>query len=355
MNADKQKLFRKKLLAWHLKNRRKLPWRFSRNPYRIWLREVILQQTRLEQGAPYFHRFLKRFPDVRQLAQAELDEVLHLWQGLGYYSRARNLHAAARQIVDQLGGRFPKTYQEWMGLKGIGRYTAAAIVSFAFGQPYAVVDGNVCRVLARAFGIRDVPQSAKGKKTFEQLAQALIDPQRPADFNQAMMDLGATVCTPRKPLCSSCFWRHECYAHQHQAVEQFPVRKEAVSPRVRHFAYVLFEMNAHTFITRRGQNDIYSHLYEFPLLEMNRVPDEALVQQRLIAEGWIKAPASPMRLSQPVVHKLTHQWLYVTFVHVGICRHQVHAPSGWRRVAWAELNQFAFPQVIRKYLQKQLS
>ena len=212
------------LIHWYSENKRQLPWRETTDPYRIWISEIILQQTRVVQGLEYFNRFMERFPDVKALAEANEDEVMKYWQGLGYYSRARNLHAAAREIMARFGGKFPETYKEVLSLKGIGEYTAAAICSFAWRQPYAVVDGNVYRVLGRVFGVDTPIDSTAGKKEFAELAQAMLDPERPDLYNQAIMDFGAVQCTPKAPDCMYCPLRERCVAYVSGKVDELPVK-----------------------------------------------------------------------------------------------------------------------------------
>ena len=279
------------ILAWYDSCGRDLPWRRTRDPYAIWLSEIILQQTRIAQGQAYWERFLAAFPDVQALAAASEDEVLRLWQGLGYYSRARNLHQAARQIA--AAGRFPDTLAGIRALKGVGDYTAAAIGSIAFGLPAAVVDGNVYRVLARHFGIVTPVGSTAAKKEFTALAQSLLPPDRPGDFNQGMMDFGALQCTPASPACLLCPLAGSCAALATGAVDRLPVREKGPAVQQRRFDYVYVRFRGRTAIRRRGPGDIWQGLYE-PL-----VNDQRLIQARLIKKG--------------VRHQLTHRTLLVDF------------------------------------------
>ena len=236
------KSFAALLLKWHKdENRREMPWKGEKNPYYIWLSEIILQQTRVEQGLPYFLRFKQKYPTVKQLAKAKEDEVMKLWQGLGYYSRARNLHETAKNIQQNFKGIFPGTFDELKKLKGVGDYTAAAIASFAFGEKKAVVDGNVIRVLARVFGIETAFDTTKGKKKFAQLAQELIDENNPAVYNQAIMDFGGVVCSPKNPKCEDCPFHKICIAKNHALIEQLPYREKRTKIKNRYFNYLLIK------------------------------------------------------------------------------------------------------------------
>lgn len=344
-------LFRRGLLRWYPQNRRSLPWAERSDPYAIWIREVVLQQTRLEQGLPYLRKLLQRFPDVKSLAAASTDEVLHLWQGLGYYSRARNLHAAARQVMDIYSGKLPATYEEWSKLSGVGAYTAAAIMAFAFNRPYAAVDGNVCRVLARAFGIADDIKSVSGKRRFQALADSVLDRRQPAAFNQAMMDFGSTVCKPRQPDCPTCFFRRHCYAVNHRAVHQLPRQQRATAVRNRYFAYCIFYLKRQqTYVVKRRRHDIYRGLYEFPLLEFRRPWTMPALRRRLQRLGWIRELADLKHVSKPQVHRLSHQTLHVVFLH--LAAHHRRPSADWLKVPRRRLDSYAFPQIIRRYLPK---
>ena len=253
------------LLRWYEQHGRSLPWRADSNPYAIWLSEIILQQTRIEQGLPYWERFMQRFPSVEALAAATEDDVLRLWQGLGYYSRARNLHAAARQVVAE--GGFPQTYAGLRSLKGVGDYTAAAIGSFAFNLPVAAVDGNAYRVLARHFGIDAPIDTTQGKRLFTELAQSLLPPDRAADFNQAMMDFGATCCTPNSPQCASCPLLDTCEAWHSKRISELPVKLRKVIVKNRHLSYIYIRCKGEIAVRRRPSGDIWQGLWEVPLVE----------------------------------------------------------------------------------------
>ena len=315
------------LLSWYEANGRDLPWRRTRDPYAIWLSEIILQQTRIAQGQAYWERFLSAFPDVGSLASADEDEVLRLWQGLGYYSRARNLHAAARQIAS--AGRFPDTLEGIRALKGVGDYTAAAIGSFAFGIPAAVVDGNVYRVLARHFGIATPVGSAAAKKEFTSLAQSLLPPDRPGDFNQAMMDFGATQCTPASPACLLCPFADSCAALASGQVDRLPVRQKGAAVQERRFNYVYLRFQGRTAIRRRGTGDIWAGLYE-PL-----VVDQQLNEAILLRSG--------------VRHQLTHRTLVVDF-YLWEPVEEPALPEGYRWVEETVLDRYAKPRLFELLL-----
>lgn len=258
------------LIRWYEENKRDLPWRRTSDPYLIWISEIILQQTRVVQGLEYFNRFTERFPDVAALARADEDEVMKYWQGLGYYSRARNLHAAARQIMNDFSGVFPRTREEVLSLKGIGDYTAAAICSFAYRLPYATVDGNVFRVLARLFDI-DLPiDGGEGKKYFTALAQSLLDERRPDLFNQAMMEFGALQCVPKSPDCEHCPLNGKCLGLAARQVERLPVKSGKTVVKPRYFNYLYIHGQGMTLLFKRTGNDIWRNLYEFPLIETER-------------------------------------------------------------------------------------
>jgi A/G-specific adenine glycosylase len=253
---------------WYRLNARDLPWRSTKNPYFIWLSEVILQQTRVDQGMNYYLKFIENYPVLNQLADADEASVLKLWQGLGYYSRARNLHKTAQQVRDEYGGEFPKTYPEIIQLKGIGPYTAAAISSFAFDLPHAVVDGNVYRVLSRYFGIDEPIDSTQGKKTFQNLADSLIPESDPALFNQAIMEFGAIQCTPNNPDCSSCVLNQSCAsAFNADLIKKLPVKKGKTKVRKRYFHYLHIEKEGEIALDQRTNKDVWEKLYEFPMIE----------------------------------------------------------------------------------------
>ncbi|MCL2435765.1 MAG: A/G-specific adenine glycosylase [Lentimicrobiaceae bacterium] len=299
----------KTLLNWFEENQRHLPWRGETDPYKIWVSEIILQQTRVNQGWAYYLRFIERFPNVKSLAEAPLQEVLRVWQGLGYYSRARNMHTAAQQIMQNHQGVFPHNYLDIRKLKGIGDYTAAAIGSIAFRLPYAAVDGNVLRVITRIFGIYDDISQPKTVRAITQLCQNLIDKENPGDFNQALMELGAIQCTPKKPNCEICPFTTQCIAFAKEHVNLLPVKFLILKVKKRYFHYLIFTKNDKTIIEQRTANDIWKNLYQFPLIE-TQTACEKITEEMLLDAGFGKI--HPVFLKE-VKHKLTHQHLTVRF------------------------------------------
>ena len=321
--------FTETILHWYAENGRDLPWRRTRDPYAVWLSEIILQQTRVAQGWSYWERFMAHFPTVEALASAPEDEVLRLWQGLGYYSRARNLHAAARQIV-ALGG-FPGTLEGIRALKGVGDYTAAAIGSIAFGLPAAVVDGNVYRVLARYFGLATPVGTTAAKKEFTELAQRLLPADEPAAFNQGMMDFGATCCTPVNPACMTCPLQPSCQAFATGRVELLPVKKTSAKPVERHLTYVYVRVDGATAIRRRGPGDIWQGLWEPWLTE--EVPDGA------------------RQVVRDFKHQLTHRTLLTDF-YLWEPPVRPPLPEGYVWIEEAELDRYAKPRLVELLLEK---
>jgi len=323
------------LLRWFALNGRELPWREVHDPYAIWVSEVILQQTRIEQGTGYWVRFMQRFPTVHDLAAASQDQVMLAWQGLGYYSRARHLHAAAQQIVAM--GQFPHTSVQWRQLSGVGEYTAAAVASLAFGEPVAAVDGNVYRVLARHHGIDTPINTTGGKRLFQQLAQELLPVDAPAAFNQAMMDLGATVCTPRSPRCDQCPVAATCVAREQGRVGQLPVKTQAVQVRTRRFAYVHVRHDGQVMMRRRPPGDIWQGLWEPLLVEDGHPMPQWLHPLQLVASG--------------VRHVLTHRVLLVDFY---LAQPQQRPPvlsDGYVWVDESDLPQHAVPRLVERLMQ----
>lgn len=309
-------VFAKTLIAWYLDNKRDLPWRSSNDPYHVWLSEIILQQTRVEQGTPYYLKFVNAFPKVQDLAEASQEQILKLWQGLGYYSRARNLHAAAGMICEEMDGRFPDTYDQLLTLKGVGDYTASAVASICFNQPVAVVDGNVYRVLSRIFGIDTPVNSTEGKKQFKALAQDLLDPQQPSDFNQGLMEFGALQCKPQNPLCHTCPFSGSCAAFNENRIGELPVKLKKQKVKKRHFNYLVFRgQKNQTSLQQRTGKGIWQGLYEFPLVETSRETDlENLVKEDDF-RSYVPAKFPNVFLynEDPIVHKLSHQHIYTKF------------------------------------------
>ena len=337
------------LLSWFAREGRDLPWRRTRDPYRIWLSEVILQQTRVAQGLEYYLRFTERFPDIAALAAAPEDEVLKLWQGLGYYSRARNLHAAARQVMSRFGGVFPATYGEVRALPGVGDYTAAAVCSIVYDAPCAVLDGNVYRVLARLFDIGIPIDTTAGKRTFAELAQLQLDTSRPGLYNQAIMDFGALQCTPAQPRCGDCPLAGRCLALAAGTVGVRPVKQGRAKVRDRWFNYLHVTCGDRTLLRRRGEGDIWQGLYEFPMIETDRAADfselTASEEFRTVLGGveWrlLRSVAMPK-------HQLSHQTLHAVFHRI-----EISFPVDFPSVPTATLGDYAVPRLIDRYLDRQ--
>lgn len=342
--------FSDQLLNWYDKNRRDLPWRQTRDPYKIWLSEIILQQTRVEQGMPYYYRFLEAFPTLKKLASATEDEVLMLWQGLGYYSRGRNLLTAARQMVTQFKG-FPSTYEEILSLKGIGTYTAAAVASIAFDLPYAVVDGNVYRFLSRFYGIETPIDGTEGKKMFLEIADSLLDKKNPGHFNQAMMEMGALVCKP-KPECHRCIFAHDCFAFKNNTISQLPVKSKKASVKARYFYYLIIHYKDKVFIRQREKGDIWQGLFEFPLVECDKPSAlKKLIQTKKWQKIFEKQAYVIIKNSEVIKHPLTHQTLNTVFIHVKIDNvYSEFLKTFCKRIAVNQLSDFAMPRLLNRYI-----
>ena len=337
------------LVQWYLQNQRDLPWRHSTNPYTIWLSEIMLQQTRVAQGLPYFLRFTEAFPTVLDLAKADEETVLKLWQGLGYYSRARNLHQTAKHIAFELQGEFPKTYTELLKLKGVGEYTAAAIASFSYNENVPVVDGNVYRVLSRYFGVETDIASAGAKKEFTQLAAALLPKGKANLFNQAIMEFGALQCVPKNPDCSHCIFNDSCAALQKKKVAQLPVKSKKAKVTSRFFHYLVFEdETGNTLIHKRTQKGIWHKLYEFPLLEMEGVEPDALVVKAIQQQRLLPNTIQEIQLcnAETILHKLSHQHLHIKFWKITVAG---KIPNG---MDWPSVKKMPFPIVIYNFIEK---
>ena len=335
--------FTSAILRWFEGHGRELPWRGIGDPYAIWLSEVILQQTRVSQGWDYWERFIHRWPSVERLAQADEDEVMREWQGLGYYSRARNLHHAARQVVEM--GGFPRTFEGLRQLKGVGDYTAAAIASFAFGQPVAVVDGNVYRVLARHFGIDTPINSTEGKKEFALLAQQLLPGKRAADFNQAMMDFGAGMCTPKAPGCRECPLQDTCRAWNENKVEVLPVKQRKHKVKERKMTFIYVACKGETAIRRRGDGDIWQGLWEPWLVEGDGV-STTLAECR----GNEKAGGRLTLLAKEVKHVLTHRIIKADLYYYEV-EEKPEMPEGYLWIPEMQIDRYAVPRLVEFFLQ----
>ena len=341
------------LLNWYSKHKRELPWRETREPYKIWLSEIILQQTRVDQGLEYYNRFLQTFPDVFKLADAELEEVLLLWQGLGYYSRARNLHKAAKQILIDFNGKFPDNYTDLKKLKGVGDYTAAAVASFAFLEAIPVVDGNVFRVLSRLFANETAIDTLKGKKAFTDLAMKIMNTKEPDTHNQAMMELGALVCLPRSPKCLDCPLQDFCEANKLGIQEKLPVKQGKTKQRNRYFTFYILSYKEQIIIEQRTKKDIWQGLYQFPLIESKTpLSNEELFQK---FTGLLKLPeevnCNILHVSDSIKHILSHQVIYAKFVHLESST-PLNASNGQIVINKENSIDYAFPRLITRYLEE---
>lgn len=334
------------LIYWYLQNERDLPWRKTKNPYLIWLSEIMLQQTRVAQGLSYFMKFKETFPTVFDLAKADEQTVLKMWQGLGYYSRARNLHFTAKYISEELNGEFPSTYNEIKKLKGIGDYTASAISSICFNEAAAVVDGNVYRVLSRYFGIKTAINSSAGIKEFKSLAQTLIDETQPGTFNQAIMDFGALHCKPQNPLCETCPFVNSCVAFEQNLTKELPVKEKKLKVRNRYFNYLVIITNdKKTILSERKNKGIWQGLYQFPLIESSENIDEkAIVLSEKFQNLFLSETTISLFNDQEIVHKLSHQHLYTKFwiVKVASLKEAI--------IKWKEVKKFPVPVLIANFL-----
>ena len=346
---SKNSQFSNTLIMWYLKNKRDLPWRNSRDAYSVWLSEIIMQQTRILQGTSYYLKFIKEFNTVYELASADEEKVLKLWQGLGYYSRARNLHHTAKTIVEKFNGRFPDNYNALISLKGIGDYTASAIASISYNKVNAVVDGNVFRLLSRYFGIETPINSGKGIKEFKTLAELLIDPDRPGDHNQALMEFGALICTPQKPDCLNCVLNDSCYALQNNQVRELPVKLKKLKIKHRYLNYIIPNIqNNHTIIRQRRNSDIWKHLYEFPLYETASIDENmGLIHDYIKNSLNITEEYTLTKFNtKPIIHQLTHQKLYANFWVVDTEQVVKNA------VKWSDLHAFALPVLLQNFVDK---
>ncbi len=338
--------FHRQLLAWYDTNQRILPWRETDNAYYIWISEIILQQTRVAQGYDYYLRFIDRFPDVKTLAKAPEDEVLLMWQGLGYYSRARNLHKAAQQIMERHDGVFPQAYDDVRALQGIGDYTAAAICSFAYNQAYAVLDGNVYRVLARLFDEETPMDTPAGKRLFHTLADDILNHEEPAHHNNAIMEFGALYCVPTNPDCTNCPLQIHCKAFAHNTVALLPVRKPIAPLKDRYLNYVIYQSaDGQTLLHRREGQDIWKHLYEFPLYEADH----------LFTVDELQLPAGSILMSEKsMTHILSHQRLHARFFYVK-CKDLPtnNLPhDNYSAILWENLSDYALSRLTLRALEK---
>ena len=339
-------VFSNTLTHWYLQNKRELPWRKSRDPYFIWLSEVMLQQTRVAQGLSYYLKFTTTFPTVFDLAKADESIVLKMWQGLGYYSRARNLHAAAKHIAFELNGEFPTSYLEIIKLKGIGDYTASAIASICFDEATAVVDGNVYRVLSRYFGIHTSTNSSIGIKEFKALAQSLIDVTQPGNFNQAIMDFGALHCKPQNPLCESCPFADSCVAFEKKLTKVLPIKDKKIKVKKRYFNFLVIQtVDDKTILSERKGNGIWQGLYQFPLIETTQnISGEELISHEEFISLFPEKASILLFNKKEIVHKLSHQHLYTQF---WIVRPKTTFEAN---IDWTDVENYPVPVLIANFL-----
>lgn len=344
------------LTDWYKKNRRNLPWRGTRDPYLIWLSEIILQQTRISQGMEYYHSFSGAYPTVRDLAAASEEEVLKMWQGLGYYSRARNLHAAARQVIDRYDGVFPDRYDDLTGLKGVGSYTAAAVASISAGEPRAVVDGNVARVISRLFAVAEPVNTTRGHRIIMELANELLDREDPGTHNQAVMEFGALLCVPRNPACHSCPLSVHCMAFEAGHVGNYPVKRKRAVATSRFFTYFIVmtgKTGEGTFLVRRGSDDIWKSMYEFPMAETDQLPgEEQLGDLFMSVSGWPADRFSIKHISPLIIHQLTHRRIHARMVHVLNDGETPRHPGHWIPVSREDIANYPVPRLIDRYLEE---
>ncbi|MFW9600263.1 MAG: A/G-specific adenine glycosylase [Bacteroides graminisolvens] len=343
-----EKEFARLLIEWYHEHKRDLPWRNTNDPYLIWISEIILQQTRVAQGYAYYQRFIERFPNLESLAAAEENEVLKYWQGLGYYSRARNLHQAAISV----NGVFPVKYEDILKLKGIGTYTAAAICSFAYNQPHAVVDGNVYRVLSRFFGVNEPIDSGKGKKIFASLAHDLLDKVQPALYNQAIMDFGALQCTPLSPDCTVCPFKNRCFAFNHNMVSSLPIKQNKTKTSERFFYYLLIRDNGNIYLNKRTENDIWKNLYELPLIESNTaLAVDDFIRKQEFASIFKENSVVNVRLLNKTKHVLSHRIIYADFYELEAQDIKMDFLSKYTRLNMADLELYPVSRLMHNFFE----
>jgi len=340
--------FSDELVRWYLKNKRELPWRDTTDAYVIWLSEIILQQTRVEQGMPYFYRFIEKYPDVKAFAAADEGDILNLWQGLGYYSRGRNMLKTARQVVELYAGKFPGDYQQLIGLKGIGEYTAAAISSFSANEARAVVDGNVYRVLARYFGIEEPTNSTKGKKMFQEIANDLLNRDHPGLHNQAMMEFGAMLCKPRNPDCAICPVRAGCYAFNNNAIAALPQKLKTGKIRERFFNYLLVTDGNTVLMNKRDEKDIWANMYDLPLIETFSYVLPSEIATLTQVKDFFGDDIQIIKTFSTKKHLLTHQHIHTQFIHIS-CK-PVKMKQEWFYIEVKDLEKLAFPKIIAIFI-----
>lgn len=344
-------VFRKQLFKWYSKSKRVHPWIKHRDPYKIWLYEIIMQQTRISQGTPYYEKFVSKYPSVEQLAKGDINEILKLWEGLGYYSRARNLHHAAKQICLDYDGQFPQTSKELLKLKGIGKYTSAAIATFAYDEKVGVVDGNVYRVLARVFGIAEPIDETQGKKIFDQLAQELVDPKKPALYNQAIMDFGALQCTPKQPQCNICTMAKDCIALNDLSIESLPFKSKKLIKKTRFFNYLVIASKDKKIIRQRVHKDVWRLLFEYPYIEEEeqRNLNKRKIKNWLLENIGYTGEFEWKNEQKIYKQQLTHQSIIGSFYKVKLVKKpDIREP--YKLISKEDTAKHAFPKILDCYL-----
>jgi len=336
------------IIKWYKKYKRDLPWRKTKDPYKIWVSEIILQQTRVNQGYNYYLEFINKFPDINALAYSSLDKLLKVWQGLGYYSRARNMHKTAKFITENFNGTFPHKFEELIKLNGVGEYTASAIASICYNKPYAVIDGNVFRVLARIFGIKEYIDTTNGKKKFKKLANKLISKNNPSLYNQAIMEFGAIQCMPKNPLCTNCPFVNSCYAYNNNSINSLPAKNKKKKIKNRYFYYLIINYNGNTYLNKRTEKDIWNSLYEFPLIEMNaKVDDEKVIQsEQFISIFGHSKILIQKRKTTFYKHILTHQHIYAKYFYIELKNSFHYLNSHYIKTSFENINNYPFPKLV---------
>lgn len=345
-----KKTFTNTLLRWNaMENIRQMPWKGERDPYKIWISEIILQQTRVNQGIDYYNRFIRHFPNIKKLALAPEKEIYKSWEGLGYYTRCKNLIETAKFIYKNLNGKFPEKYEDILSLKGIGSYTASAIASFAYNQPYAVLDGNVFRVLSRFFG-KEIPiNTTEGKKFYSDLSQFLLDKKKPAEYNQAIMDFGAVICKPLLPLCSQCPFKNDCVAFLDNRVSLLPVNTKVITQKERFFNYIIVEYNQKYYIRKRIEKDIWQNLYEFFLIETKSLINEKdIIKHKIFLFHFTEREFEIMNISKRFSQKLTHQTIKGQFFHIKVSK-PLKKCENYLLLPKEEIKMLPFPKLIASY------
>lgn len=343
------------LISWYRNNKRDLPWRNTQSAYLIWLSEIILQQTRVEQGLPYYLRFSEAYPTIESFANASEDQILRMWQGLGYYSRGRNMLKAAKVIQENFNGIFPQAYADLIKLVGIGEYTAAAISSFSSNEAKAVVDGNVYRVISRYFGISTPINSTLGKKEFQAVADELLDTKNAGEHNQAMIEFGALQCKPKNPNCSVCPFQTSCFAYQYQKISELPVKLKKLKIRERFLYFFLIDNGDEILIKRRDNSDIWAGLHDLPAIELSeRVGIEVLINQSQFTE-WFNNETIIKKTSEEIKHILTHQRIYAKFIHLQNYDPTIIEKNGWLKIKKSQVSNYGMPKLIFEYLKNFLN